>query len=132
MGSSSTNVNDISESMNIQANSSRLLHVVFSDSDFANTDVNAPRRYACISTFDRLETPLRGPAGQTNNLRVEDSFTNGEFVVEITITSDEGHYTTSRFLINVDTDWTNLKMKKLTRFGRLPVLRNIINHFGCR
>jgi hypothetical protein len=113
----------LSCSMNIQANSGRLLHVVFSDSDFANMNIIGPRRYACISTIDRLQVEPR-PAGQANNLRVEDSFTDGEFIIEISVTSDEGPYKISKFLVTIGTDWSGLKMRKISRLERLSVFMN--------
>jgi hypothetical protein len=125
-GSHPQSLNNLSTNMNIQANSCRLLHVVFSDSDFANMNVDAPRRYACISTVDRLDTPLR-PTGQSNNLTVEDSFTNGDFLVEISVSSDEGPYKISKFLVTVDTDWRNLRMRKISQLERLRALGRIVS-----
>ncbi|MGB7956018.1 MAG: hypothetical protein WCF23_18750, partial [Candidatus Nitrosopolaris sp.] len=41
--------------------------------------------------------------GIARNLTVEDSFTNGEFDIEIMITSDEGPYKQAKFRVTVDT-----------------------------
>jgi hypothetical protein len=65
------------------------------------------------------------PEHIASNLRVEDSFTNGD-VVEITITSDEGQYRRCRFLVHVDTDWGNLTMSNYSRINRL---RRFISSF---
>jgi hypothetical protein len=55
----------------------------------------------------------------SHNLRVEDSFANGVFLVEVSVTSDEGPYKISKLLVTVDTDWRNLRMRKMSRLARL-------------
>jgi hypothetical protein len=55
----------------------------------------------------------------SHNLRVEDSFTNGVFLVEVSVTSDEGPYKISKLLVTVDTDCRNLRMRKMSRLARL-------------
>lgn len=94
------------------------MHVIFSDSHFATTHVNASKRYACISTIERLAYEQNAPrtyGGRSQNLTVEDSFTNGDFEIEITITSDEGPYKRAKFNVIVDTDYGKLTMRKLLR-----------------
>jgi hypothetical protein len=124
------NLTDLVENQNIQGHSSQLVHVVFSDSEFANTPVanGTPTRYACVSTVERLSPRLR-PAHLAINLRVEDSFTNGEFLVDLIITSDEGPYKRCRLLIQVDQNWENLTMLIYSRRFRL---RRIISRFYNR
>jgi hypothetical protein len=78
------------DTCNIHGHGSDYLHVVFSDSDFCTTPVDVPRCYACISTVDRLQLPTRSE-GIANNLRVEDSFTNGDFYVEILLPLKKDH-----------------------------------------
>lgn len=103
---------DLTISSNIQAQSNQLLFVVFSDSDFPNQPVGAPIRYASIGTLERL---------RNNIVKVEDTFTNGEAVVEITITSDEGQYTKAEFRINIGTNWRKLTIKKLSLSEKLKL-----------
>jgi hypothetical protein len=112
----SADKSDLTTSRNIQAHSNELLFVVFSDSDFPNQRIeDAPTRYASIGILERLKS---------NELRVEDSFTNGEFIVEIIITSDEGQYTKGKFRINVGKNWRDLTMKNLSPSERLKAKLN--------
>jgi hypothetical protein len=109
---------DLTQTRHIQGHGSQLLHVIFSDSHFATTHVNAPKRYACISTIERLAYEQNEPrtyGGRSQNLTVEDSFTNGDFEIEITITSDEGPYKRAKFNVIIDTDYGKLTMRKLIR-----------------
>jgi hypothetical protein len=116
---------DLTSVRNIQGHGSQLLHVVFSDSHFATTNVDAPRRYACISTIERLEyekKELRSRGDTANNLTVEDSFTNGEFDIEIMITSDEGPFSYTEFRIHVESDFQKLSMKKIYPRRKLKII----------
>jgi hypothetical protein len=82
-----------------------ILHVIFSDSSFANIPIrNAPRRYASISILERL---------QNNDLRVEDSFTLGDFDINLLVTSDRGHCK-GKLRVHVDTNHLALSMTKLS------------------
>ena len=111
-------VGNLSPRVTIQGHGSDYLHVVFSDSDFDKTPVDAPVRYACVSTIERLrlETRMENTAP---NLEVPDSFSNGDFEVEIAVTSEEGPYANSRFRIHVDTDYSRLTMTEITKWQRL-------------
>lgn len=109
------NLGDLSTTRTIQAQSSELLHVVFSDSDFVTTPVSSPAtRYACISTIERLNPPGYRSEGSANGLRVEDSFSDGVFDIEIMITSDEGPYKRARFKVIVETRYMRLNMRKIS------------------
>jgi hypothetical protein len=116
-------LNDLTQTRNIQSRGYQLLHVVFSDSDFVTTPVAAPTRYACISKVETLQPldvatglPITRPEGVANELRVEDSFTNGIFHIEITVTSDEGAYKKAAFKLTVDEDFAGLTMQKKSWF----------------
>jgi hypothetical protein len=112
-------INDLRDTVNIRGHSHDYLHVVFSDSDFGTTPVeDAPVRYTCVSTIERLQLPLR-PVGVAYNLTVQDSFTNGEFQVEISIASEEGSYVKSCFIIKVQTNYENLTMTKISSWQKL-------------
>lgn len=115
---------DLAQTRDIQSRGSQLLHIVFSDSDFATTPVppDTPIRYACVSTIDRLRLDIR-PERIANNLRVEDSFTNGNFDIEVIITSDEGAYKKTKFRIIVNEDFAQLHMRKLSWFKTKSLLR---------
>ena len=67
--------------MDIQKDNWDILHIVFANSNFFHSkQVDAPTRYASFSQKGRLKK---------NELRIEDSFTNGDFDIEISIFSDE-------------------------------------------
>lgn|GEM_PF-2223874 len=110
---------ELKTSMDIPAKAGRLLHVVFSDSDFAlQPNVKSPIRYASVSTLERVR-PFEREAHIAENLVIPDSFTNGRFIVEVAITSEEGAYTKAKFQIDVDSDWKKLKMERITQTVRL-------------
>lgn len=127
------NLTDLVENQNIQGHSSQMLHIVFSDSEFAGVLIggDAQTRYACISTLARLSidsTRWSQPSPiprSGRNLTVPDSFTNGEFEVEVHITSDEGTHKKFRLLVIVDTNWENLDLRFISRVGRV---RRFISH----
>lgn len=111
--------NDLKSSKDIYARGWRLLHVAFSDSDFGTTPVkDAPLCHACISTMERLPLDLRAE-GRANNLTIEDSFSEGQYEVQVEITTEEGSYVRSRFKIYVGTNWRDLRMQRISRFENL-------------
>jgi hypothetical protein len=115
--------------MDIPAKAGRFLHVVFSDSDFSRREFpKTPKRYASVAIFERLHGAWRSGNWPTN-LVVPDSFTNGRFIVEVVITSEEGVYAKTRFWIDVDSDWKKLRMERITRTVRL---RHFISHVYSR
>ena len=84
---------DLSSEINIHPKLGELLHVVFSDSWFRNVLITkGPTRYASVSTMDAL---------QYDNIRVENSFTNGEFEIELIVTSEEVSCK-SQFKVHID------------------------------
>jgi len=82
-----------------------LCHVIFSDSRFRDWPVNSPTRYASISIYDRLVR---------NELRVEDSFSLGNHVVEVVVSSDEA-YCKAKFKVQIPDHFMAISMRKLTR-----------------
>jgi hypothetical protein len=88
-----------------------LVHVVFSDTRFRNASMEGEHKFASISTND-----------SSNNFKivVEDGFAEGDFIIEIIITSDE-RATKIRFRVHVDQDFMGLPMNKLSRFENLKV-----------
>jgi hypothetical protein len=109
---------DLTPERNIQADGSQILHVVFSDSDFDNIQVSdGSKRYACVSTpecmngnRDKVQAPY---------LPQEDSFANGEFIIRISITSEEGISKNQLFLLHIDTDYKKIGMMKLSLRSRI-------------
>lgn len=69
--------NDLEPSKDIHAHGTKLLHIVFSDSDFGTTPVEAPRRFACVSTRERLAMEVTREEDRAPNLTVQDSFSDG-------------------------------------------------------
>jgi hypothetical protein len=106
---------DLTNTRPIQANGSQILHVVFSDSDFANTQVSdGSKRYACISTFECLNgNRISRHPNKASYLPSEDSFSEGEFIIRISIFSDEGSSKSKLFLLHVDQDYEKINMKPL-------------------
>jgi hypothetical protein len=91
----------------IQPNSKALLHIVFSDSTFPNTYVDPPTPiHAVISSKDILDT-------FDNQHIVVRGFIVGDFIVRITVTSNNAKSHKSYFNIHVDTEWDKLYMKRL-------------------
>lgn len=120
---------DLMTSIDIPAKAGRFLHIVFSDSDFSRREFpKTPKRYASVSIFGLLHGKTRG-ANWPTNLVVPHSFTNGRFIVEVAITSEDGVYVKARFQIDVDSDWKKLRMERITRAIRL---RHFISHFYSR
>jgi hypothetical protein len=84
-----------------------LLHVAFSALWFCNEQLGIKyHRYAEISTLERL---------RRNDLREEDSFTIGDFIVEVIVTS-EGAFTKGKLRIHVEENFHKIGIKKLSRF----------------
>ena len=98
---------DTSIEKDIQPNSKELLHVVFSDSTFSTmpVDPSAPI-HVVISSKDVLDT-------FDNQHIIERRFIVGDFIIKITITSDNAKSHKSCFSVHVDTEWDKLRMKRL-------------------
>jgi hypothetical protein len=105
---SAGNVNmNTSVEKDIQPNSKELLHVVFSDSTFPAMSVDPPIPiHAVISSKDILDT-------FENQHIIERGFIVGDFIVKITITSNNAKLYKSYFSVHVDTEWDKLRMKRL-------------------
>jgi hypothetical protein len=103
---------DTSTIKNIQPMEGReLLHVVFSDSRFLNTSMIPQQKFASISTNESL-----------NHLGivVEDGFAEGDFIVVVTVVSDETA-TRAKFKVHVERDYRGLSMNKLSKFENLKL-----------
>ena len=100
---SEPDLSDLEDFVDIQKDSWDIQHIVFANSSFYSKQVDAPTRYASFSQKGRLKK---------NELRIEDSFTNGDFDIEISIFSDETN-TKRRFKLHIDTNYINLGMKML-------------------
>jgi hypothetical protein len=86
------------------------LFVAFSAKWFKNIQaVDTPQRYASIAVSDSV---------RTNLFRVEDSFTTGDFIVEIVATSEDA-YCKAILSITVKDDYQALKMEKLSWYKRM-------------
>ncbi|SRR6266487_3413011 len=87
-----------------------LLHVIFSDSSFADSIVGSiAGRFAEVSTFQNLQpTPTI--------LRVEDSFAHGDFLAELTVTSEDAH-AKAKLRIHVERDFLSIRIRKLSRYN---------------
>jgi hypothetical protein len=80
-----------------------MLHVVFADSIFPSIQVQEGTRYASFSTMDALSKQTFG---------VRDSFSDGEFKIEISINAEETNIK-ARFKVHVDTNYMNIRMNML-------------------
>ena len=78
-------LSDLKESINIKKNSTEMLHVVFADSIFPSVPFQEGTRYASFSTMDKFSK---------RSLTVQDSFSDGEFEIEISINAEETNTTT--------------------------------------
>jgi len=109
----STDKSDISNQINIHPIIGEgLLHIAFSDSRFKDIPIkDAPTKYASVSIFERL---------RINELRVIDSFSIGDFIVEVVVSSNEAHCKT-KMRISIADNYRAIKMTKLTRFERLKL-----------
>lgn len=79
------------------------------------------QKYAAISTDESLNH---------SGIVVEDGFAEGDFIVVVTVTSDETA-TKATFRVDVKRDYRKLRMKKLTRFEnlklRLLTIKNLLH-----
>ena len=100
---SEPDLSDLEDNVDIQKDNWDILHVVFANSSFPSKQIAAPTRYASFSKKGRL---------LHNELSIDDSFTVGIFLIEITINSDETN-TRRRFELHVDGSYINLGMKML-------------------
>jgi hypothetical protein len=99
---------DITLKKDIQPHGEELLHVIFSDSSFPNVPADPPTPiHAAISSKENLGT---------FSLHIEQGLVVGNYVVKITITSDDTHKKpyTAFFNVFVDKEWNNLEMKRLS------------------
>jgi hypothetical protein len=112
---SEPDLSDLKESVDIQKDNWDILHVVFANRSFAQnpTEVNTPRRYASLSKKERLKK---------NELTVEDSFTEGNFQIEVIVNSEETN-TKARFKVHVDSDYINLSMNMLPQPTRTEKIK---------
>lgn len=87
-------------------NGHELLHVVFSDSRFSDAPENPEDKniYALISTMESLY-----PKGAF--IRAQDGFGEGNFKVEVKVTSEEGPFAKSTLRIFVERDFHKLRME---------------------
>jgi hypothetical protein len=86
-----------------------ILHVVFSDSRFNSILIrDAQRKYASASIHERLER---------NELRVEDGFSQGTFLVDVVVSSEEA-YCRTKLKITIPADYMGITMRRLSRLER--------------
>jgi len=101
---STPDLTDLRESTDIQKRDEEMLHVVFAFRSFPLVyTINTPTRYASFSIKERLEKI---------ELRVNDSFTSGDFDIEISVFSDETN-TKRCFRIHIGTSYINVGMNML-------------------
>lgn len=114
-------MNDLTITRHIQGDGSQVLHVAFSDSDFTSTQAsNGLKRYACISTYECLNGNKSSRYPNTAPyLPHDDSFSDGEFIIRISITSDEGISKNKLFLLYIDSDYEKISMKALSLKKRI-------------
>ncbi|MGH9911853.1 MAG: hypothetical protein ACRD4W_05380 [Nitrososphaeraceae archaeon] len=112
-------VNTITEE-SIQPKERKLLHIIFSDSQFPSVKGDPPNPiHACILSKQNLE--------RVGIFPVEQGFIVGEFVVEITVVSGRAHVR-EEFIIHVDEEWSKLSMEKM----RIPLTTRIKSRFSKR
>ena len=111
---SEPDLSDLKDTVNIQKDNWDILHVVFANSSFPSTQVAAPTRYASFSKKERLKT---------NEVVIQDSFTVGDFLIEIIVNSDETN-TRAHFKVHVDTDYTKLSMNMLPQPTKIEKIKN--------
>lgn len=90
-------------------NGHELLHVVFSDSRFSDIPVNPndPNIYALVSTMESLYP-------NAAIIRAQDGFGEGNFKIEVKVTSEQGPFVKSTFRIFVERDFHRLRMERAT------------------
>jgi len=117
--SSEPDLSDLKDTVDIQKDNWDILHVVFANSSFPSKQVSAPTRYASFSKKERLKT---------NRLVIEDSFTVGDFLIEIMVNSEETN-TKAHFKVHVDTDYMNLSMNMLPQPTKIEKIKNKFSNF---
>lgn len=95
-----------------------MLHVVFSDSIFPSVPFQEGTRYASFSTMDKFSK---------RSLTVQDSFSDGEFEIEISINAEETN-TKTRFKVYVDTNYISLRMNMLPQSTRIEKIKYKFSH----
>ena len=108
------NLSDLKDTINIKKNSSSILHVVFADSRFPSVSVQEGTRYTSFSTMDALSKKA---------FAVQDTFSDGEFEIEISLNSEETN-TKARFKVYVDTNYLNLRMNMLPQPARTKRIKS--------
>ena len=119
---------DIDDKRTIRGHGKELLHIVFSDSLLNNIQINtAEKRYAGISTVDNLQSIKTALVYEGQSfLKFEDGFAQGEFEIDISITSDEGAYAQTRFMVYVTSNTQELRIRRI-RFLKLYIMKKIID-----
>lgn len=116
-GSTSTK-SDLTETTTINRNEkNKYLHVVFFDSSFENRSTNLHhRRYAEISMLSHL---------RNNDLMEEDSFSEGDYLLELNITWDNGGNRKEYLMITIDhlPEQSRQTIRKLSFTEKLRVKR---------
>ena len=107
------NLSDLKDTVNIKKNSSSMLHVLFAYSIFPSVPFQEGTRYASFSTMDRFSK---------KSLTVQDSFSDGEFEIEISVIAEETN-TKARFKVYVDTNYLNLRMNMLPQPTRIEKIK---------
>lgn len=122
---------DLTAFKNIQANGEQILHVMFSHSDFVNTSVSdGSKRYACVFTFECLtgNNVSRTPHHATY-LPSDDSFSDGKFIIKISITSEEAISKDMLFLVDVNQNYDKLNMRTLPIKNRIKPRYLYVEYF---
>jgi hypothetical protein len=112
---SEPDLTDLKDTVNIQRDNWDILHVVFAYRYFSQipTGENTPTRYASFSLKQRLPN---------NELSIEDSFTIGDYLIEIIINSEETN-TKARFKVHVDANYMNLSTNMLPQLTRIEKIK---------
>jgi len=105
------NLNDLKDTVNIKKQSLSMLHVVFTYIKFPSVSVREGTRYASFSTMDALSNQA---------FAVHDTFSDGEFEIEISINAEETN-TKAHFKVYVDTNYLNLRMNMLPELTRTKI-----------
>jgi hypothetical protein len=114
------NLSDLKDTVNIKKQSLSMLHVIFTDTKFPSVSVREGTRYASFSTMDALSTQA---------FAVHDTFSDGEFEIEISINAEETN-TKAHFKVYVDTNYLNLRMNMLPESTRTKSIKSkILNIF---
>jgi hypothetical protein len=96
--------NENSRSIDIGINRSEFLNIVFADSNFPTMYHGiVPNIFALSSTHESLYRRIKYTLAQ-------DAFGIGDFVIKLTVASDEGIIDTKRLTLHVDKDNTQLNI----------------------